>query len=120
MNEQLIFPIANPHAMTKSNLEQLLEKYAMEKLDEETHVKLKRWLEIMEHHKVPGSTFALPDDERLYKLLISTKSTFEDIDAFRPYSFDPPSFFSNPWVQFVLTVVLITGMIVVTIILKSP
>jgi hypothetical protein len=104
--------------MTKSNIEKLLEKYTMEKLNAEALLKLQRWLEVMERHKVPGSTFALPDDERLYKLLISTKSTFEDIDAFRPYSFDPPSFFSNPWLQFALTLVAITGMIALTIILK--
>ncbi|HTF18222.1 MAG TPA: hypothetical protein VK658_09135 [Chryseolinea sp.] len=105
--------------MTKSNLEQLLERYSKAELSGESYRKLQRWLEIMERHEVPGSTFALPDDERLYKLLISAKSTFEDIDAFRPYSFDPPSVFSKPWMQFTLSIVAIIGMIVATILLKG-
>ena len=105
--------------MTRSNLEKLLERYSKQDLSGESYRKLLRWLEVMERNRVPGSTFAQPDDERLYKLLISTKSTFEDIDAFRPYSFDPPSRFSNPWLQFTLTLVAITGMIVATILLKS-
>jgi|SRR6478752_9086215 hypothetical protein len=105
--------------MTKSNLEQLLEKYSQRELSGEAYGKLQRWLEVMEQKEVPGSTFALPDDERLYKLLISTKSTFEDIDAFRPYSFDPPSFFSYPWVQFFLAMAAIAGMIVATIFFKG-
>ena len=105
--------------MTKSNLEQLLEKYSQEQLTGEAYGKLERWLEVMERKGVPGSTFALPDDERLYKLLISTKSTFEDIDAFRPYSFDPPSFFSNPWVQFLFASATIIAMIVGTIMIKG-
>ena len=105
--------------MTKSNLEQLLERYSKAELSGEVYRKLQRWLEIMERQGVRGSTFALPDDERLYKLLISTKSTFEDIDAFRPYSFDPPSVFSKPWVQFIITLILIAGMVLSTILLKQ-
>ena len=105
--------------MTKSNLEQLLEKYTRGELTGSTYDKLIRWLEVMERQQVPGSTFALPDDERLYKLLISRKSTFEDIDAFRPYSFDPPSRLSNPWLQLILTVVAIAGMIATTVYLKA-
>jgi hypothetical protein len=105
--------------MTRSNLEKLLERYSKQDLSGESYRKLLRWLEVMERNRVSGSTFSLPDDERLYRLLISAKSTFEDIDAFRPYSFDPPSLFSNPWVQFTLTLGAITGMIVATIVLKS-
>jgi hypothetical protein len=105
--------------MTRSNLEKLLERYSKQDLSGESYRKLLRWLEVMERKRVPGSTFAQPDDERLYKLLISTKSTFEDIDAFRPYSFDPPSLFANPWVQFTLTIVTITSMVVATLLLKS-
>lgn len=105
--------------MTKSNLEQLLEKYAKGELQGSAYEKLSRWLEVMHRHRVPGATFAMPDDERLYKLLISQKSTFEDIDAFRPYCFDPPSPFSNSWLQFTLSIVAIAAMIVATIFLKG-
>ncbi|MGC3943184.1 MAG: hypothetical protein QM762_01380 [Chryseolinea sp.] len=105
--------------MTKTNLEQLLEKYIKQELRGETSEKLTRWLQVMEEKRVPGSTFAAPDDERLYKILVSSKSTFEDIDAFRPYSFDPPSIFSNPWLQLTLTLTAIAGMIAVTILLKA-
>jgi hypothetical protein len=105
--------------MTKSNLDQLLEKYARHELDGTAYAKLERWLEVMQRNKVPGRTFALPDDERLYRLLISSKSTMEDIEVFRPYSFDPPSRLSEPWVQVVISVMLIAGMIVTTLYLKS-
>ena len=105
--------------MIKSNLEQLLEKYAKGELQGSAYDKLTHWLEVMHRHRVPGGTFAMPDDERLYKLLISQKSNFEDIEAFRPYSFDPPSPFSNSWLQFTLSIVTIAGMIVVTILLKG-
>ncbi|MEJ1238739.1 hypothetical protein WBG78_11450 [Chryseolinea sp. T2] len=105
--------------MTKTNLEQLLERYLKGELDGEARDKLLRWLQVMEDNRVPGSTFAMPDDERLYKLLISSKSTFEDIDAFRPYSFDPPSFFSNLWLQFALSLAAIAGMIATVLILKG-
>lgn len=105
--------------MTKSNLEQLLEKYLKNELSGDAQKKLERWLEIMEKNKVPGNTFAMPDDERLYKLLVSSKSTFEDIDAFRPYSFDPPSPLANPWLQLALTLSIMAVMIATTIILKT-
>lgn len=104
--------------MTKSNLEQLLEKYSMEALNDESRVKLLRWFETMERAQVSGFSFSRPDDERLYKLLVSKKSTLEDIDAFRPYSFDPPSPFSNPWVQFALTVASIATLIGLTLWLR--
>jgi|GEM_PF-4907143 hypothetical protein len=105
--------------MTKTNLEQLLEKYLKDELSGEAAEKLTRWLQVMEENRIAGSTFAMPDDERLYKLLVSSKSTFDDIDAFRPYSFDPPSAFSNPWLQLTLTLTTIVGMIAITILLKA-
>lgn len=105
--------------MNKSNLERFLEKYLSGELSGESYRKLLRWLETMELNEVAGSTFSIPDDERLYRLLISTKSTFEDIDAFRPYSFDPRSMLTKPWVQFTLTLISITGMIVATRLLKG-
>ena len=105
--------------MTKTNLEQLLEKYVKGELQGSALEKLTRWLEVMRRQRVPGSTFAMTDDERLYKLLISNKSTFEDIDAFRPYSYDPPSPFSNSWLQFTLSLIAIVAMIVATFFLKG-
>lgn len=105
--------------MNKSNLEQLLEKYAKGELSGAPYEKLLHWFGTMERYEVSGGKFALPDDERLYRLLISTKSTLEDIEAFRPYSYDPPSRFSNPWVQFCLSLAAIVAMIVTTSFLKG-
>ena len=104
--------------MSKSNLEQLLEKYVKGELHGSAQDKLIHWLEVMRRNRIPGATFALPDDERLYKLLMSMRSTGEDIEAFRPYSYDPPSPFSNSWLQLGISILAITTMVVGTVLLK--
>lgn len=100
-------------------MEQLLEQYAKGELGGDTCKKLEYWLETMERFKVSGGKFSLPDDERLYKLLTSTRSTFLDIEAFRPYSYESPSFFADPWVQCGASLLAIAAMIITTILMKT-
>ncbi len=96
----------------------MLEKYVKGELTGHPGTKLLCWLDTMERYDIPGATFAVPDQVRLYRLLISTKSTAEDIDAFRPFSFDPPRWWSLPHHQLLVSSVLILTMVGVTLLLK--
>lgn len=99
-------------------MEQMLEKYVKGELTGYPRTKLLCWFDAMERHDVPGATFAVPDEVRLYRLLMSTKSTREDIDAFRPFSFDPPRWGSLPRHQLLVSSAIILAMVGVTLLLK--
>ena len=72
-------------SMEKSNFDDLIQRYVTGQVSEQERIKMDTWLDIMKGVNTSDLDLSPEDEEKLYRKITSSKSTVEEIRAFRPW-----------------------------------